>query len=428
MKGLRTSLVAALAALACHDAVRVTLPTVRVETPVAWAGGSIVLTSPQLVGPDTLPLVVVGNDTVAARFAAPDSLIAAAPDTQGTLCVLLGLRGGGLVPVGTVRLVGGYSGNQNLPIGGFPLPWPGYGVPSYLMAMQNGVVLVDPRTGSIRLLLNDSSLDFNCVNSIGPGFEGRVVVAGRVGTACGPFVALRPDLPWAAPDSGPTFTGGGYRLAVELAPAHWAVVSHHEWQLFTPDSSAWYWVNETFNVAISPSGDRIVPIANNYGVGGIPVFSPASAAPVYRLTGFVDVLGADFSEHGDTLFVAGVPAPGDSAAQANPVLAAIASSDGVMLMSAPLRYEAENLIVDPSRPWVYIVGTTWGSGRVTVHVVDRATLAPVATLMGPPGSAEFIGLVYPVLDAAGRKLFIVPGLSWSGPGWTGSVFTFDLMP
>lgn len=71
---------------------------------VVWAGGEIVLTSPAFYGPDSLPMVLLGQDTARARFVPPDTVIATAPDTLGTYEVGLVFFSGQRVPVGTIRV------------------------------------------------------------------------------------------------------------------------------------------------------------------------------------------------------------------------------------------------------------------------------------------------------------------------------------
>ena len=100
-------LIAPVAGTACHESpVSPVNRAVTVLKPLAWAASAVVFRVSGLTGADTLPVLVIGRDTVAVRFAAPDSLIAMAPDTQGTFAVYLGMRGRALLPAGSIQLAG----------------------------------------------------------------------------------------------------------------------------------------------------------------------------------------------------------------------------------------------------------------------------------------------------------------------------------
>ncbi len=429
----RRLVAAALAALpvsaSCNNPVDAVDPVVRIETALAWSGSQVVLTSPNLTGADTLPLVVIGADTVPARYLAPDSLVAAAPDTQGRFDVWLGFRGRALFPVGSVQLKGGFSGWQSIgSIGGYPLPWPAIGRGTFLSAHSTGLALVYPMTGSTTTQLPTSVFDPACINGPGPASGGRIAV---VGTGCSSAMAVRSDSPDVAPDTGPPMASG-YRFAAQLASGKWLVAYHHGVRNLTRIAGAWeedttvpYHLEEPYNVVVSPRGDRAVVLAfDGWGVG-IPVFSPTSAAPAYLLRGFFALWGAQFSDDGDTLYVVGPPVAGQP-----PVLKALAASDGTVLRSAPAWSGTTNLALDPGRPWLYLVGHDAAYPRPpAVAVVDRATFDQVAYLVGDAGplSGYLASDAYPMLDAVRRKLYLVDSCAFCSLGDV-RIFAFDLIP
>lgn len=417
------ALLASFAAAACREnIVRTEEPTVSVETPVAWATGSVMLRVSGLGGPDTLPVVVIGRDTVAVRYAAPDSLIVTAPDTQGTFTIQLGIAGRSLLPVGTIQLAGGYAGDWTPAesLGGHPLVWPGAPQTSVAIARDSGVALVDPRTRTVSELLSDSMHVMNCLNGVGPAEGGRITV-----NNCKALLAVAADSPAVAPDSGPV-TGG--RFAVQMGSGRWLVAYHHgvDSYLRSP-GGAWtkattvYHVEEPYEVAVSPSGDRAIVSGRDADGVGMPVFSRASAEPAYLLTQFRVIEGAQFSPDGDTLYVVALRTWTDTVA----VLAALRASDGTVLRSAPAWAGASQLVLDPGKPWIYLLGhdTPWDGPFM--HVYRRDTFAPVAVLTSP--AAGQCGDATPVLSAAERKLYVVESCSFCLASAI-RIVTFDLMP
>lgn len=222
----------ALAAGSCGSAVDATPPVVSVATPVVWAGGSIVLTASHFSGTDTLPIALVGDDTVAVRYAPPDSFFVTAPDTQGAFDLRVAFSGRQLQSAGTVHLEGGYRSMWTAsPLGRHPVAWPGGTHSSFAIALDSGLAIVDPKLRTVAKALPDSVFSISCINGTGPATGGRTTAMGRHGSVCGPLTAVRPDSPWVAPDTGPAGLG---RFAAELAPGRWLVAYQHgvisEWR------------------------------------------------------------------------------------------------------------------------------------------------------------------------------------------------------
>ena len=435
-------LVGLRATTACRSSVEAmasdtTAYQVTIATSQAWAGGSLVLMSKGFRGADTVPLILLGGDTLAMRYAAPDSLLASLPNTQGHFEVRVGFRGRAITLVGSVDLYGGDSDAwTTTPLAGVPVVWPNRSGTTFLMAADAGVALIDLSLRTIVRVIPDSMIDVSCVNGIGPASGGRIAVVYRTFNTCGPNLAVRPDSPSAVPDTGPprwVQVNSEVRFLVRLGAGHWLAAYHHGVESeFRDSTGAWlipataYHVEEPYRAVISPSGDRAVVLGYDGGTQkGLPVWGPTSREPLYMVNVANHLWGAQFSDDGDTLFIAGWAQGADTL-----VLAALKASDGTVLRSAgcPTNgFDLANLVLDPGRPWFYLVGHTDGYPyQLKVRVVDRATL----TLVGTFGKVAtfYNGDAYPILSAAERKLYVVDNCSFCYPAAPQHVFTFDLMP
>jgi len=424
----RAAVLGALTATGCREAIVIPEPTVTIGASSGWAGSTVVLVATGLTGADTLPTVVIGLDTVTVRYAPPDTLKVTAPDTQGTFTVQLGFRGHSLVTVGTIQLLGGFVDKWTVsPVGGHPVAWPGAGQASLAMALDSGLALVSLRLRSSVQALPDSIFDISCINGPGPAAGGRITVEGRPFPFCGPLVAVRPDSPWVAPDTGPG--AGDARFAAQLATGRWIVAWHHGVLSFKRNpSGAWdtastpYHIEEPYEVVVSPRGDRAIVLGRDYAGIGMPVFGLDSPEPAYLLADYHRLDGAAFSPDGDTLFLAA----GRTLRDSEPVLAALRASDGSVLHTARAWAGAYHVVLDPNQPWIYLVGHETSSDPPIIHVYDRATLAPVATLRARV-PAYMNGDAYPFLSSAERKLYVVESCSFCGAGPT-PIFEFNLLP
>jgi hypothetical protein len=266
------------------------------------------------------------------------------------------------------------------------------------------------------------------MNGVGPASGGRIAAMNCSGRMLS--VSLAPGS--AAADTGP---GGGGRFAAQLAQGRWLIAYHHGVSSYMRNASAgWdaattpYHIEEPFNIAVSPRGDRAAVMGRDNQGTGMPVFSAASANPAYFLTGFHELWAGAFSDNGDTLFAVGVAAAG-----AAPFFSVLAASDGTVLKSVPAWSGTYHLLLDPAGKWIYLVGavrdTTVASNVLlpALQVVDRATFAPVTLLQGPPGADVLRSDVYPILSPAESRLYIVATCSFCSAG-TVPIFAFDLMP
>lgn len=384
-------------------------PTVRLGATTAWIGSDLVLTSSFFAPPDTLPRVVVGGNAAATRFSPPDTIRVTLPTEKGAYPVAVGFPGRDAFAVGTVSVGGGYRSAFTIPhpTGGSPLVWPGGGEPTFLVTVDSGLALVDPRVPSAALVLPDSMQDGNCARGPGPASGGGITTSAQVpgvNGVCGPVVARVPTAGWAAADTAPFSGAGQPRFVTRLAPGHWVATYHHTSTAYLrDDAGTWelarFGSDESKGIAVSPRGDRAI------------------------------LRGADFSPDGDTLFLlveTGVF--GES-----PAVAAVRANDGSVLREVPVSYYAENLVLDQDRPWLYAVDSSYCGDALhaspSVRVLDRRTFATIALLPSsvclriPDGSS-----VYGVLGASERQLFVLFSSPFGAPYLPAPVVTFDLLP
>lgn len=412
----------ALCVASCH-ADRITTEDVAVTFDLhAWSGGTLVLRSSAFRGGDALPTVMAGADTLGVRSYGSDSVLVQLPDTNGWLALVVRLSGGRSVRAGSVRVHGFSDARAGPDVDGAIYPWPGSGAPTAL-AIQNGrLVKLDFRFNVAGVLLPDTGLNRGqCLRGAPmPSAANPGLIVISPGPGCGPMIAV-PLIPGiAAPDTGPP---PSYWPAAHLGRGRWLVNYKYWFQIVTRSPAGGFVsgpqipASQPFGFAVSPQGDRVVPVGC-YGYDtGVPVFDPAIPGVAYYLgqqTG-----GAAFSAEGDTLFVI----VGDE-------LQAVDATSGTVRRRAPIRtnYPRDaGVALDPSRPLVYVAGE-WGD-RPFVEVFDRATLALVSTLRAPTGLPELTWFLYGasqdvlVLSAAERQLYFVLN-SWAST----YLLRFELMP
>lgn len=259
-------------------------------------------------------------------------------------------------------------------------------------------------------------------------------------------------------DSQPSFSpqsSAGHRLVAELAPGRWLVSEKYDFALWKCDTTCvnTYWsppnapvVNGRLDgVHISPRGD--LAAVDEYwtaGYGGAAVIDVASARVAWRVRSMVWAEGSAFSPSGDTLFIVG----GDSSQGGHAWLAAVRTADSTLVDSVPLALDlgpgsgAGSVALDPSGRWIYasvvVQQSTATFELMTTHVslvvLDRATLAPVAVLRSDSLSAPYSwGKQRIILDPANHQgyvvvtdIFIVPD-PYSRPD-VAQVFRFSFPP
>jgi hypothetical protein len=223
----------------------------------------------------------------------------------------------------------------------------------------------------------------------------------------------------------PEFTPGFTRQAAQLAPDAWLVTTSQAWQLYTrPDAGSPYAVSTTGGgqdpqgIVLSPRGDRAVMRVDRYP-SGIAVIDVTHQGVAF-LVQLTSILGTAFSSDGAQLLVAGDTGndlPGTSAGFPSRVQL-LSADDGAVLASRDLDGEAFAVAFDPSASRV-LVGISRRVGdvvRPAIVVLNRADLAPIATLDAPATAAACgtIGNCFGgALAIAGHAAHVF--WSWNGP-------------
>ncbi len=392
----------------------------------AWSGGTLVLESSAFSGADSLPIVMVGSDTLAARTVGRDSVQVTLPDTGGVVTLQIRLRSGG-GSAGTVHVHGFIGGVPGPSSEARPYPWPSADATTALTIQGGRLVLVNVTTGSTTTLSSDS-LYSPCYRGPVPAFgDSTVVTAGTmVGTTCAVMVALQLDSSSAPPDTGPPYATAG----MLLAPGVWLAQSTFGnsdfiYRKVAPDSFVAVtgvpcWPNTDF--VPSPRGDRLV-LTHCLTLARVPVVDPVALSVAYYLD-LATAGGAAFTPGGDTLFIAG----GDSTDTRR--LLAVDPTNGRVLLQSPPIVGNQAVALDPGHPWVYVAGDV---GGVTVEVFDRGTLdkvatlrAPVTALPGAYGNSMEEGLAFFLANFGSRRLYLV----FNAGNETAPLYVmqYDLMP
>jgi hypothetical protein len=442
------TVVACCLTLACRTD-RITTEGVEVAfASDAWSGGMLALHSAAFTGADSLPTVTTGAETLTVRSLGTDSVLVQMPDTNGSVALSIHLRAFDK-PLGSVRVHGFRSAGFGPRVEGAPYPWPGSGAPRALAFQDGRLVLLDYRYGTASPLTADTALGSPCLAGPVPSATepGLVVVSSHSALGvCGPMVAV-PVTPGAAgPDTGPP--PPVYFAAMQLGRGRWLINRKYWFDLRVRTPSGGFTTvvadipgDEASTFAISPRGDRVVPVqcGSDQSPAGPPVFEPDLPSVAYTLPALSNLGGAAFSAGGDTLYVSGL----DSLASSGLFLSLDASSGRILgrakLGSAPAgQYTSSSSVaVDANRPWVYVADER--DGRPYIIVFDGASLARAATLRVPTQAIQLgqgdlrltYGIYVLVTSPGERRLYLtVNNQTASGPGPSVAtyVLAFDLMP
>ncbi len=428
---MRPATLAVLVLAACA-ADRVTTTDLVIDAPTAaWAGGTTPMHSARCVGADTLPVVMVAAETLAVARGGPDTVLITLPDTTGPLTLTVRLHDGGTALWG-ITLYGRVEVFQS-PVANFgAIPvafgWPGPGEPTALALRDGRLVLVDYHAKSARELTPDTDLWAGCavVPEPQPSAWDRRLITVPPGCRLITTVPISPLAP--APDTLPRVPG---LTQIHLSPGNW-LVSYKSRGLYlvtrSPDGS----FAETLLIpgtqvlgpyAISPRGDRVIATETRYGLIAVDPRVPALA---FYLTDISEMGGAAFSPEGDTIFAAGLWRSGGAK------LLAVDATSGAILRETAIGYwDTQVVAVDPTRPWLYLVGedSVGGAWAVSLLVYDRASFAVVARLRIPasklPSYTHFpyAALYNAVVDPFRREIYVTLN-QWIEP----TVARFSLIP
>jgi hypothetical protein len=409
----------------CHsDRLAPRDQTVTVDSGSAWAGNTIIARSAAFIGADSVPIVTVGAETLQVHGAGLNAVTITMPDTGGVITPVIHFQGSVGVP-GPSIILHGYAGWSTGPVvDANPYPWPGTGAAPTVLVFANGsLVSLNAATGASQVLAPAPPGQSNCIVGPVPAIEpGLVIVAYPTPNSPNSCTAVAvPTFPGApAADSGPTDLFGW--PIIQLGRGRWLESRKQAFSLKVrqaPDSfitaASGMPCNNPAGFVVSPARNRIVPIGYcTSGAAGEPVFDTTSTSPLYTVPGIQADVGAGFSAAGDTLFIAGTTGPDTN-------LFALNAANGAVLGQAAIPPYDFGLSIavaaEPALPWVFVAtghysGGPSGSDIPVVQVFDRRTMASVATLRLPAGSAVgtggIVGYVFLVfaLDAASRRLYL----------------------
>ena len=353
---------------------------VALLTPDAWSGGEAVLASAAFRPPSGLPAVLVDCDTLAVRRIDDTTVAARLPDLPGAHTLRVLATDVLDLPI-DIRLHGFESFALGPLVPGRVQPllgWP----PAVVGNTLTGAAVWDLRSITA-YPLPDTLHDPTCGWGVGPSYRpaGVVLVA-----ACGPQQRwwawrVRPRLELIEDSLCATPNKFVSQLAVgrTLAAASGAGGS----VLLTRDSLGCVWTtvpgSGTYDVVISPRGDRSVILAYGYGgfgpSEGVPVLDVPTGHVAYAIPQITDDPTAAFSPEGETLFVAGRGESGVS-------LVAVRADDGQVLYTLPLALGGVlGMAVDPDHPWLFLFATA--ERRERLLVIHRRSRELLTTLGVP---------------------------------------------
>lgn len=354
------------------------LGELRLIESAAWAGTEVLLVSSAPIGNIGRYSVSAGPFALSLRALDDSTIAALLPQMDGNVSFEVTVDG---VPVLTAELlVAGYNSFIQGPrLTGIIEPMPGFGVPLVLAESDSTLVLVDLRTASIRLEIDEDSIyDTTCSLGPGPGnAAGTFVLRGRPAgyLYCGETVRawrLGPTL--MAVDSPPVPLSGSW-MDAQIGPATWLHASENTTCTRTPTGSWCDWVSEPYGVRVSPGGE-VAAILHHQGGQGALVLDVATGQPRYVVRAIRRTTMAVYSPDGDTLFLAGP----DSADLRLIRLVAVRASSGNILTTAVPEDDfvaGEDIIADPFRPFLYMALTC------QILVINRSTLETVTILSAP---------------------------------------------
>jgi hypothetical protein len=354
---------------------------VALLTPDVWSGGEAVLTSAAFTAARGLPVVLLNDDTQVVRRLDDTTVAARLPDLPGTQSLRVLAPDVLDLPI-AIELRGFESAGWGPLMGGRVQPLPGW--PPSVVGSGVSEAVVWNLQSTITLALPDSLHDPSCSRGVGPSYAvSGVALVARCDVTSGngrwwswrlrPSVQLLED----------SLCATGHFVA-EMAPGREVSVGTTGVSVSVRDgltcAENLLQLGGTYDVVISPRGDRAVIIRFSNSLSGVTVLDVETGQVVYEVAQIRGNSAAAFSAEGETLFVAG----GDAAGQQ--VLLALRAADGQLLRAALLPLDSWAIALDPSRPWLYVNGYQPGY-RGQVLVFDRDSLALLATV-GVPDSVS----------------------------------------
>ena len=344
-----------------------------VENDDVWSGSSITVRSAGFVGAD--PAVLLDADTLAFTRVNDSTLSVALPDLPGTHQLHIASPSVLSTPV-PVHLNGFLGAREGPVFMGRAVR--GAELTEVYGSGPTGLRRWNVSTGAT-LDYPDSMHTETCSRGVGAGphIGELVLLHGDCSTPRWWLWRIEPTV--ALLD---TTQLGSPRFVDVLGPGRYVLPGSHMTVIIVCDTTCVQ--SDTrgesgFDVVHSPTGHRAVPLAYVVSDTGAPVIDGTTGRLGYYVPQLESVLGAAFSESGDTLYLTGednVFTPGVN------LLLAARAGDGSPLMVDTLSFNSCGVAVDPVRPLLYVAGNLGAgtNGRSVLGVFDRASLEPIALL------------------------------------------------
>lgn len=345
-----------------------------VENDDVWSGSSVTVRSAGFVGADPAA-VLLDADTLAFTRVNDSTLTVALPDLPGTH--QLHIASPSVLPTPVPVHLNGFVGAQEGPVF-MGRAVRGSQLTEVYGSGPTGLRRWDVSTGTT-WDYPDSMHTGTCSRGVGAGPHTGELVLLRGDCSVANWWLWRIEPTVARLDS--TQFGSSWFVDV-LGPGRYVLPGAHMTVIIACDTSCVR--SDTrgesgFDVVHSPTGHRAVPLAYVVSDTGAPVIDGTTGRLSYYLPQFEELIGAAFSEDGDTLYLTGqdnVWTPGVE------LLLAARAVDGSPLVVDTLSFSPCGVAVDPVRPLLYVAGNqgAGANGRSVLGVFDRTTLEPIALL------------------------------------------------
>jgi len=392
-----------------------------------WAGGEITLVSAAFAGADTLPVILAASETLAVRWAGPDSVAVTLPmSASGTvgLEVHWADQSQTVVPVNVYGLLSAVEGPE---VDGRLVSIAGLGNPTAI-AIGSGGRLARVNLVSMHMVLLGGAVD--------TGYQ--ICMAGVVANADDPSLvtlarypgcrteAVRLDNPLTVVDTGGQVATG--YAAIYLGSGRWIRSLKSRLTITTGpgvtyDESCF----GTFDFVTAPGPAAVtVPVQCN-DASGVPVFDVVTAQRRYYLAAW-RVDAAAFSGGGDTLYALAeyLNSYGYSLLKISAATGALL--DSVSVPDPGARYWAHALALDPATPWLYLAGRVGDTGDVWVRVFDRRTLQQVGEMRASGDPVAGTMFFWSLIVGANRVLYLACNYSGYAPPRHPAILQWSLPP
>lgn len=416
----------ALLTIACQDVQQAPQLEASLLTPQAWSGGPVRLrvSAPPAAG----TRIYIGNDTVAFSIDDDSTVTATAPQANGAFQVRLEGPGGAVHIEQALSIYGLRDIRLGPKMAGYLLP--------VSVAFPNATVFANGETSMVRIDLISLARqaypatmhDPRCMRGPGPTpVDGQLVLAR---TGCVWAVWQMQPTPQKLIDSVP----GGFRLVAQFSSNLWLVSPGQHLvclRSLQPAINDCRQFEEINGFRFSRTGQRLFMYFGASTPNGVPLFSTATGDTVFSIHTSSGNLGASFTPDGDTLLVvAGSPAQ-----------LLMVRANGQRLDSLALPFETEDVLVDPTAPYVYVLAWEYhlvGNANTFIGhvlVVERPALRLVGDIVAGTGSSlpAADSICYACndrlfLDPASRTLVLAGVREREGPALSPSSITrFDLI-